>query len=58
MATKKVTGSEARKLRGATEWRKVESMSDAEISNAVKLDPGAREFRQDELMQFRREKKR
>lgn len=57
MATKKVTDSEARKLRGATEWRKVKAMSDAEISNAVKSDPSAREFRQDELMQFRREKK-
>jgi len=57
MATKKVKGSEARKLRGATEWNKIRSMSDVEINKAAKTDPNARELSKDELRQFRREKK-
>ena len=56
MAIKKIKASEARKLRGATLWRKVKTMTDTEISAAAKADPAAREFRQDELMQFRRER--
>lgn len=56
MATKKIKASEAKKLRGATLWETVKTMTDAEISAAAKTDPAAREFRQDELMQFRRER--
>jgi len=58
MAIRKVKASEAKKLRGATIWNKVKSMTDAEIRIAAKSDPNAREFRQDELMQFRRERKK
>jgi len=58
MAIRKVKASEVKKLRGATIWNKVKSMTDAEIRIAAKSDPNAREFRQDELMQFRRERKK
>jgi len=56
MAIKKVKAPEAGKMRGATDWRKVKSMTDEEISQSTKLDPNARELRQDELMQFKRVK--
>jgi hypothetical protein len=57
MATKKIKGSDAKKVRGATDWGKVKSMTDEEIDEATKSDPNTQEIRPDELMQFKREKK-
>jgi len=57
MATKKIKGSDAKKVRGTTDWEKVKSMTDEEIDEAVKFDPNTQEIRQNELMQFKRERK-
>lgn len=54
MAIRKVRASDARNIRGATDWNKVKSMTEKEISEAVKLDLDTQEFKQNELMQFKR----
>ncbi len=54
MAVKRVSRVSARGLRGSTDWKKVQTMTDEEIKRAAMLDPDARELRDDELVRFRK----
>lgn len=55
MGIKKVSGSDAKKTVGATNWQAVKSMTDEEIKKASIADPISKELRVDELMEFKRE---
>ncbi len=57
MAIKKISGTKAKGLRGRTDWGKVKSTTDDEIKKESLLDKNTKEFRPDELMKFKREKK-
>lgn len=54
MTIKKISGVSARGRRGATDWKKVKSITDEEIKKTTISDPNSRELRNDELARFRR----
>jgi hypothetical protein len=58
MTMVKVKVSQARNLRGGTNWPRVKAMSEAEILAAARGDLQARELRPHELAQFRRVRKK
>jgi hypothetical protein len=54
MATRRISEAEARRARGATDWKKVKAMTDSEVSASAKSDPDARELALHELATFKR----
>jgi hypothetical protein len=54
MTIKKVSATHAKGRRGATDWKKVKSMTDEEIRRSAISDPSAKELKNDELVKFRR----
>ena len=54
MTTVKILNKEhARNLKGKTDWKKLEQMSDADIQKATLSDPDAPPSKEYELTQFR-----
>jgi hypothetical protein len=58
MVIRKVSAKKARSLRGTTNWIVLKRLTDEEIKTSAMLDPDARELRPEELVRFRRERKK
>ena len=57
MAIKKITAEEAKKLKGKTNWKEVDEITDEEINEAAKSDPDSALPTDEELKQFQPTKK-
>tara|TARA_B110000211_G_scaffold39544_1_gene40626 strand:- start:2276 stop:2455 length:180 start_codon:yes stop_codon:yes gene_type:complete len=55
MGIKKVSGTDAKKSIGATNWQAIKSMTDEEIKKSSIADPISKELRVNELLEFKRE---
>ena len=53
MAIKKITAEEASKLKGKTNWKEVDVLTDEEIEEAAKSDPDSALPTDEELKQFK-----
>ena len=54
MATRRVKSADVQGLRGATDWKKVKAMTDAEIKSAARSDPNSPELTPQDLLRFKR----
>lgn len=54
MAIKKISADEAKKIKGKTDWEKVDDLSDEEIKEAVENDPDTVLPTDEELKKFKR----
>ncbi len=54
----KITGEQAKNLRGTTDWHKVKQLTDAQIRAASLADPSAPEIKPVELALFKRDQKK
>lgn len=53
MATKKFTTEEARRLKGKTDWSRVDALTDEEIERAASTDPDSVPPTGEELKEFK-----
>jgi len=54
MAITKITSEEAKKIKGKTDWKKVDNLTDDEIKKAAKDDPDSALPTDEELKEFKR----
>ena len=57
MAIKKISAEEAKKVKGKTDWKEVDTLTDEEIEEAAKSDPDTALPTEEELKQFKKLKK-
>lgn len=53
MATKKLTAEEARRLKGKTDWSRVDALTDEEIEHAASSDPDSVLPTEEDLKEFK-----
>jgi len=56
MTIKKISAEEAKKLKGETDWSKIDALTDKEIEDEAKNDPDTAIPTDEELKEFKRVK--
>lgn len=58
MTIKRVSAEEAKRIKGTTDWERIDKLTDAEIEEAARNDPDSALPTDEELKQFKRVKEK
>lgn len=58
MTIKRISVEEAKRIKGSTDWERIDKLTDAEIEEAARSDPDSALPTDEELKRFRRVKEK